>query len=231
MVNWAKSHNDNDIGILSDGTSFSVELAADAQADVKAAGLTFVKTITYSPTAIDLTTQLTEAKEAGIKTLFPTGFTGIPAMVSGIKQIGWSPTVIGWGGLYLYDVTASQLPPGAVDGCYQSYAPGQPTSTLLTPENVALLKAAQAKIGLNPETSGIIMAYNFLLVLKQAIETANSLNGTKLAAAVEQIKNLQLDIPGVQDSFSASDHTGWPDGALKECTLKQGPYDILYGAS
>jgi len=230
MVNWAKSHNDNDIGILSDGTSFSVELAADAQADVKAAGLTFIKTITYSPTAIDLTTQLTEAKEAGIKTLFPTGFTGIPAMVSGIKQIGWSPTIIGWGGLYDYDVTASQVPPGTVDGCYQSYAPGQPTSTLLTPENVALLKAAQAKIGLNPATSGIIMAYNFLLVIKQAIETANSLDGTKLAAAIEQIKNLQLDIPGVQDSFSAADHTGWPDGALKECTLKQGPYDILYGA-
>ena len=99
MVNWAKSHNDNDIGILSDGTSFSVELAADAQADVKAAGLTFVKTITYSPTAIDLTTQLTQAKQAGIKTLFPTGFTGITAMVAGIKQIGWSPTVVGWGGL------------------------------------------------------------------------------------------------------------------------------------
>ena len=39
MVNWAKSHGDNDIGILSDGTSFSVELAADAEADVKAAGL------------------------------------------------------------------------------------------------------------------------------------------------------------------------------------------------
>src|SRR5580693_8233506 len=58
MVNWAKSHNDNNIGILSDGTSFSVELAADAEADVKAAGLTFIKTITYSPTAIDLTTPL-----------------------------------------------------------------------------------------------------------------------------------------------------------------------------
>jgi hypothetical protein len=68
-------------------------------------------------------------------------------------------------------------------------------------------------------------------VIKQAIETANSLDGAKLAAAVEQIKNLQLDIPGVQDSFSSSDHTGWPNGALKECTLKQGPYDILYGAS
>jgi branched-chain amino acid transport system substrate-binding protein len=231
MVNWAKSHNDNDIGVISDGTSFSVELAADAEADAKAAGLTFIKTITYSPTAIDLTTQLTEAKQAGIKTLFPTGFTGIPAMVSGIKQIGWSPVIIGWGGLYDYAVTASQVPPGTVDGCDQSYAPGQPTSTLLTPENVALLKANEAKIGLNTQTGGIITAYNFLLVIKQAIETANSLDGAKLAAAVEQIKNLQLDIPGVQDSFSSSDHTGWPNGALKECTLKQGPYDILYGAS
>jgi hypothetical protein len=75
------------------------------------------------------------------------------------------------------------------------------------------------------------MAYNFLLVIKQAIITANSLDGAKLAAAIEQTKGLQLDIPGVQDSFSATDHTGWPDGALKECTLKQGPYDILYAAS
>src|SRR3984957_5359001 len=33
MVDWAKSHNDNNIGIISDGTSFSVELAADAGAD------------------------------------------------------------------------------------------------------------------------------------------------------------------------------------------------------
>jgi branched-chain amino acid transport system substrate-binding protein len=231
MINWAKSHNDNDIGIISDGTSFSVELAADAEADAKAAGLTFIKTITYSPTAIDLTTPLTQAREAGIKTLLPTGFTGIPAMVSGIKQIGWSPVIIGWGGLYDYDVTASQVPPGTVDGCDQSYAPGQPTSALLTPENVALLKATEAKIGLNPSTSGIIMEYNFLLVIKQAIIKANSLDGAKLAAAVEQIKNLPLDIPGVQDTFSATDHTGWPNGALKECTLKQGPYDILYAAS
>src|SRR6202050_308166 len=154
MVNWAKSHGDNNIGILSDGTSFSVELAADAEADVKAAGLTFVKTITYSPTAIDLTTPLTQAKEAGIKTLFPTGFTGITAMVQGIKQIGWSPTVVGWGGLNDFGVTESQLPPGAVDSCDISYASASSTSTILTPENTALLNASKAKIGLNSQTPG-----------------------------------------------------------------------------
>ena len=233
MVNWAKSHNDNDIGILSDGTSFSVELAADAEADTKAAGLTFIKTITYSPTAIDLTTQLTQAKQAGIKTLFPTGFTGITAMVAGIKQIGWSPTVIGWGGLNDFGVTASQLPPGAVDGCDISYTSPQSTSDLLTPVNTALLEASEAKIGLNPQTSGVVTGYFNLLAIKYAVETANSLDGTKLAAALSAASSVPTNVPGLNLDWTATPavHNGFPAASLKECNLKQGPYDILYAAS
>ena len=233
MVNWAKSHGDNNVGIISDGTSFSIELATDAEADTKAAGLKFIKTVTYSPTAIDLTTPLTELKEAGVQTLFPTGFTGVPAMVSGIKQLGWSPKVVGWGGLNDFGVTAAQLPPGAVDGCDISYAPGQPTSTLLTAQNVALLKATQAKIGLNPQTSGIVTSYFYLLAVKHAIETANSLDGTKTAAALTATSSLPTNVPGLNLDWTTtpSVHNGFPSSALKECTLKAGPYDILYAAS
>ena len=233
MVNWAKSHNDNNIGILSDGTSFSVELAADAEADAKAAGLTFVKTITYSPTAIDLTTPLTEAKQAGIQTLFPTGFTGVPAMVSGLKQIGWAPKIVGWGGLNDFGVTAAQVPPGTVDGCDISYAAGQPTSTLLTAENTDLLNQAKAKLGLNPITSGVVIGYFYLLAIKHAIETANSLDGTKLAAALSATSSLATNVPGLALNWTQTPavHSGYPSSGLKECTLKQGPYDILYAAS
>jgi branched-chain amino acid transport system substrate-binding protein len=233
MVNWAKSHGDNNIGILSDGTSFSVELAADAQADVKAAGLTFVKTVTYSPTAIDLTTPLTQAKQAGIQTLFPTGFTGLPAMISGLKQIGWAPKIVGWGGLNDFGITAAQVPAGTVDGCVLSYAPGQPTSALLTPENTELLKESKAKIGLNPETSGILTGYMYLLTVKHAIETANSLDGMKLAAALSATSSLPTEVPGLALDWTTtpSVHNGFPSSGLKECDLKQGPYDILYGAS
>ncbi len=233
MVNWAKAHGDNDIGILSDGTSFSVELAADAEADVKAAGLTFVKTITYSPTAIDLTTPLTEAKEAGIQTLFPTGFTGIPAMVSGFKEIGWAPKIVGWGGLNDFGITASQVPAGTVDGCDISYTQGQPTSSLLTPVNIALLTASKAKIGLNPQTSGVLTGYFNLLAIKWAIEKANSLDGTKLAAALSSASSVPTNIPGLNLNWTATSqvHNGFPSSALKECELKQGPYDILYAAS
>jgi ABC-type branched-subunit amino acid transport system substrate-binding protein len=233
MVNWAKSHGDNDIGILSDGTSFSDELAADAQADAKAAGLRFIKTITYSPTAIDLTTPLTQARDAGIQTLFPTGFTGVPAMVSGLKQIGWSPKVVGWGGLNDYGVTAAQVPPGTVDGCAVSYTPGEPTSKLLTPQNTALLESLKAKIGVNPQTSGILAGYFNLLAIKHAVETANSLEGSKLAAALSATSSLPTNVPGITLNWTAnpSVHNGFPSSGLKECTLKQGPYDILYAAS
>jgi branched-chain amino acid transport system substrate-binding protein len=233
MVNWAKSHGDNDIGILSDGTSFSVELAADAEADAKAAGLTFIKTITYSPTAIDLTTPLTQAKQAGIQTLFPTGFTGVPAMVSGLKQIGWSPKIVGWGGLNDFGVTAAQVPPGTVDGCDISYTEGQPTSTLLTPTNTALLEASKAKIGLNPVTSGVVVGYFYLLAIQHAIETANSLDGTKLAAALSATSNLGTNVPDLALDWTVTPtvHNGFPSASLKECQLKQGPYDILYAAS
>src|SRR3984885_9904651 len=233
MVNWAKSHGDNNIGILSDGTSFSVELATDAEADVKAAGLTFVKTVTYSPTAIDLTTPLTQAKQAGIQTLFPTGFTGVPAMVSGLKQIGWAPKIVGWGGLNDFGVTAAQVPAGTVDGCVLSYAPGQPTSTLLTPENTALLEASKAKIGLNPQTSGVLTGYFNLLAIKWAIEKANSLDGTKLAAVLGGASSVGTNISGLNLNWTATPkvHNGFPSADLKECDLKQGPYDILYAAS
>jgi len=230
MVNYAKAKGYNNVGILSDGTSFSVELAADAEADAKAAGLNFIKTIDYSPTAIDLTTQVTEAREAGIQTLFPTGFTGVLAMVTAIKQIGWSPHIVGWGGLAIYGVTASEVPAGTVDGCYYWYTPGQPTSHLLTPTMTALLTQSQAKVGLNSQTSGIIITYVGLQIVQHAIETANSLDGQKLANVIAATTNLPTIDPDVNERFSPGVHVGFPLSDLKECTLQNGPFDIRYTA-
>jgi ABC-type branched-subunit amino acid transport system substrate-binding protein len=154
-------------------------------------------------------------------------------MVQGIKQIGWSPTVVGWGGLNDFGVTESQLPPGAVDSCDISYASASSTSTILTPENTALLNASKAKIGLNSQTSGVLTGYFNLLAIKWAIEKANSLDGTKLAAVLSSASSIPTNVAGINLNWTAtpSVHIGFPAASLKECTLKQGPYDILYAAS
>jgi ABC-type branched-subunit amino acid transport system substrate-binding protein len=231
MVAWAKSHGDNDLGAFSDGTPFAVALTADVEADAKADGLTWIKTITYPPTSLDLTTQLTEAEEAGIKTLLPTGFLDVPTMVSGFKNIGWSPAIIDWGGLNDFGVTESQVPPGTVDGCEVFYPANGNTAGLLSAGNVALLTAMKAKIGLNPATGGILLRYPGMLMIKKAIIDADSLNGAKLTATLDTFQDVPTNIPGLTETFTPTQNDGMNNAGITECTLKQGPYDILYAAS
>jgi ABC-type branched-subunit amino acid transport system substrate-binding protein len=232
MVNWAKSHGYNNIGILTDGSSFGSELTADALADIKAAGLHLVKVVTYSPTSIVLTTPVEQLRQAGAQTVFPDGFTDVLQIVQAIKQVGWNPHLVGWGNLAVFGVTAAQVPPGTVDSCDYRYTPGQPTSTLLTPMITGMLKAEAAKIGINTQTYGVIGQYIEFQALAHAIETADSLSGPKMAAALDATSNLPTVVPGLNLTFTAtpSVHNGYPLSYFTECTMQTGPYDLRYAA-
>jgi ABC-type branched-subunit amino acid transport system substrate-binding protein len=233
MVNWAKSHGYNNIGILTDGSSFGNELTADALADIKADGLHLVKVVTYSPTSIVLTTPVEQLRQAGVQTVFPDGFTDVLQIVQAIKQVGWSPHLVGWGNLSVFGVTAAQVPPGTVDSCDYRYTTGQPTSTLLTPTVLGMLKAEAAKIGINTQTFGVIGEYIQFQALAHAIETAGSLNGPKMAAALDNTSNLPTVVPGLSLTFTATPavHNGYPLSYFTECTMQTGPYDLRYAAS
>jgi ABC-type branched-subunit amino acid transport system substrate-binding protein len=233
MVNWAKSHGYNNVGILNDGSSFGNELTADTLADIKADGLHLVKVVTYSPTSVVLTTPVEQLRQAGAQTVFPTGFTDVLQIVQAIKQVGWSPHLVGWGNLAVFGVTQSQVPAGTVDSCDYRYTTGQPTSTLLTPAILGMLKAEAAKIGINTQTYGVIGLYIEYQALAHAIETANSLSGPKMAAALASTSSLPTVVPGLSLNFTAnpSVHNGYPLSYFTECTMQTGPYDIRYAAS
>src|SRR3984885_5993455 len=96
---------------------------------------------------------------------------------------------------------------------------------LLTPLNTALLQASKAKIGLNPQTSGVLTGYFNLVAIKWAIEKANTLDGTKLAAALGGASSIPTNIAGLNLNWTStpSGHNGFPSTDLKECDLKQGP--------
>jgi len=233
MVNWAKSHGYNNVGILTDGSSFGNELTADTLAQMKTDGLHLVKIVTYSPTSVVLTTPVEQLRQAGAQTVFPTGFTDVLQIVQAIKQVGWSPHLVGWGNLAVFGVTAAQVPPGTVDSCDYRYTPGQPTSTLLTPTITGMLQAEAAKIGINTQTFGVIGEYIQFQALAHAIEVAGSLNGPKMAAALDNTSSLPTVVPGLNLDFTAtpSVHNGYPLSYFTECTMQTGPYDIRYAAS
>jgi ABC-type branched-subunit amino acid transport system substrate-binding protein len=229
MVNWAKAHGDNDIAILTDGLSLSQEVVDYSVKDIQAAGLHLVKTISYSSTAVDMTTQLTEAKQAGAKTLLLAGYTGINYLASGVKQLGWAPVLLGWHTLAYYGLTDKTTPPGTVDGCNVHFTKGQPQSELLTPAVVALLKAyIKSQNGVvSANTPGVLTYYSALLMAQHAVEGANSLDGLKMAAVLNHTTNLPTIVPGLSLSFSPTNHAGFPNSYYAMCPLVPGPYDIL----
>ena len=233
MVNWAKSHGYDKIGILTDGSSFGSELTQDVVGDIKADGLHLVKIVTYSPTSVVLTTPVEQLRQAGVQTVFPDGFTDVLQIVQAIKQVGWNPHLVGWGNLAVFGVTAAQVPPGTVDSCDYRYTPGKPTSTLLTPMITGMLKAEAAKIGINTQTYGVIGQYIEFQAVAHAIETAGSLSGPKMAAALDSTSDLPTVVPGLSLTFTAtpSVHNGYPLSYFTECTMQTGPYDLRYAAS
>jgi branched-chain amino acid transport system substrate-binding protein len=230
VLNYAKAKGYNDIGLLGDGSSFSQGLATSMQASIQSHGLKLIKQVNFAPTAVDVTTQLTQLKEAGVQTVIITNVAGSNVILSSLKQMGWAPHLLSWGILNQAGTTASQLPyPGIADGCTVYYSAPGAESSVLTPDVKTILNSSVAAQGLQPTTSLSLIYYSDLLILKAAIEKAGSLAGDKLTSAIESVGTIPSAIPGVTFSFSSTQHGGFPTSAMAMCSLeKRGPYDILY---
>lgn len=219
----------NDVGILNDGTDFGNDITPYLQKDLQTDGLTVSKTVNYSPTAVDLTAPLEQLKTAGAKTVTPASASGITALVSGMKQLGYPSQTLSWGAYLDYFIPASSLPPGTVDGCtWYLPASSAPSSTTgETPDASALLGLAAAQLkGASP--FGVIQSYIELQMVKAAVEKAGSLDSQKLISATESLQNVPTVWAGINETFSASDHTGYPDGKYGMCSLTLGPNDVEY---
>jgi branched-chain amino acid transport system substrate-binding protein len=233
VLSYAKAKGYNDIGLLGDGTSFSQTLDAAYQTAIQADGLKLIKNVNFSPTAVDVTTQLTQLKEAGVKTVLITNVAGSNVILSSLKEMGWTPPLLSWGILNQVGTVASDLPYANIaDGCTVYYSAPGAESSLLTPAVKKILNGSIAAEGLKPSTSISLTYYSNLTILQAAIEKAKSINGAKLIAAIDSIGTFSSAIPGVTYHFTASQHGGFPTSAMAMCSLaKQGPDDILYKLS
>jgi hypothetical protein len=82
------------------------------------------------------------------------------------------------------------------------------------------------------QTYGVIGEYIEFQALAHAIETAGSLSGPKMAAALDNTSNLPTVVPGLTLTWTAtpSVHNGYPLSYFTECTMQTGPYDLRYAA-
>ena len=228
VVNQIKAQGWDNIAILGDGTPSP--LGPSFEADLGAAGLTVTKSITYSPSAVDLTPVLAEARQSGADVVAVEGITAITALTQSLKTMGWQPYVISWGAFLAYAIPKADLPPGTFDGCtdYLSAEKAPNGVEGISPTTLDVLQSAETTLGAgNPAVAYSEVGYSRLLVVKAAVEKAGSLDSNKLLAAMSDL-TVQSAWPNSTLHFTAERHSGFPDGQFSFCDLAVGPHGVRY---
>jgi branched-chain amino acid transport system substrate-binding protein len=225
---FAKSHSFDDIGQLGDGTPFAASLEQNFSTQAKAVGLTITKTVDYPTTATTMTTQLSQLKEAGAKTLGLWCEIGCGEVYDSLRQIGWSPNILTTEVLYYAGYTSvKELGAKTFADCPISVAAGaQPNATLAD----IITTVAKQLGGQNVTDQGIPLNADSWLILKAAIEKANSTDGPAIKAAIESITDQSFSDPDVKYTFSAAHHAGFDAADPKSITMcgfgALGPLDL-----
>lgn len=229
LVAFAKAKGVTKLGVVSDGSTFASTLASVLVPDAKAAGLPIVKAVTISPTAVDVNTQMTQLKSAGVNGIALLAEAGLGTVYDSLRSIGWTPPIVTTAAAYVVGYSAlGPLATTTFSNCGVALRHGQALNSSLT----SVMKAVTAKTGVQPNDTSAIYDNDGLLILKYAIQKAKSLSGPAIAQAIESIHDQSFTSPLFAYSFSASNHGGWPAAQVHVCDMAPlGPYGIPYIAS
>jgi branched-chain amino acid transport system substrate-binding protein len=222
----------NKVVILSDSTAEAENWVSEYEAYAKEAGFSIAGNFVFSPTAVDVTTQVEQAKNTGADLLMLLSDAALPAVYSAMGSIGWVPahtlvsyfaTVSGW-----QQLSSSPIKSTAY---YQCSSPSLPSTTADFAPSVhdALQTIINASGGQFPGDSGNILPYEIALIAKDAIEHAG-VSGPALKAYLETYKNKAFLPSGDVFTWTPTNHLGntgtlWLCNAGVTGTLDASVYD------
>ncbi len=216
-ANFLKAKGMTKVALLQDDTPFAAQLVPDFTSAAKADGIQIVGTATYPATAVDVSTEVARLQATGAKTLVLIAQVGVATVYAALNSAGWSPTIMGTAVNYFEGYSSlGQFATKSYANCQVGLAPG----TNLDPQLGSIVKLVEAKTGSQLGYASTILNVNDgLLILKYAIDKTHSLNGPKIAAAVETIRNQGFTSPQYPYTFTVSDHAGWPASGIHVCQL------------
>lgn len=212
-IAYIKAHGLNDLGVIDDGTPVADQYSQETVQLAEAAGLHVSESITYSPTAVDLTPQLTQLKDSGAKVVIENGFSSPNNVFDAMSQIGWKPPVLGVGVSVASTASTAFLGADALFPCnyYYTSASGQPNAL------AEQLLAKVAKLLPPIEVSGVLGWYDILQTFKIGIQKADSTNYKAVADALESGVAVPSIWTGITYRYTATNHEGFAAGAMKVC--------------
>src|SRR4029450_12858292 len=80
--------------MISDTTPASSAFAGHLKENLAAHDIEIVKEVSFDPTAVDLTTEVQQLKEAGTDTLVAANIIGFGPLYNALRAVDWKPTIV-----------------------------------------------------------------------------------------------------------------------------------------
>jgi branched-chain amino acid transport system substrate-binding protein len=215
------------VAILNDTTPISKDWVDEYKAYAKEAGITVAGTYTFPQTAVDVTTQVEQAKATGVNTLILLADAGLPQVYSALQSVGWSPTIIGSYFIFV-EGWANLLKLPLANTTYYPCVAALPSPTATySPTFTNALQSILAAVGsMSPNDQQYLTTYDTALMEKAAIEHVG-VNGPALKAYLEKFNNASFTSPVLEYTFTATNHEG-QSAPIDICRAGQplGPMDV-----
>ncbi|XAH23166.1 ABC transporter substrate-binding protein [Xylophilus sp. GW821-FHT01B05] len=200
----AKSSKGQKIAILADSTGYGQGGIKDATDILALHGIKPVAVEKYGPKDTDITSQLAKIKAAGADTVIVYGIAdGTAQVLRSMEKINYMPTTLGtWGNL------SSLLPKMAGTKLAEHLILAAST----TEDTNAKTKALGERVRKNFPTLTTFpcaaQSYDSVMLIAAAMKLANSTDGEKVAAALENVTGVEGVIKTYNKPFSKASHEG-----------------------
>jgi branched-chain amino acid transport system substrate-binding protein len=195
------------VAILADSTNYGQLGRADLEKALEAKGIKPVATEKFNIKDVDMTPQLLKAKEAGAEAILTYGIgPELAQIANGMTKLGWKVPMIGSWTLSMANYIDNAGPGGEGARMPQTFIQ-EPTTPKRQSFIVNYLKTFNPKNSRIDSPVSAAQGYDSIYLLAAAIQQANSTEGPKIKAALEDLKTPVVGVVTTYNKpFSAKDH-------------------------
>jgi branched-chain amino acid transport system substrate-binding protein len=195
------------VAILADSTNYGQLGRADLEKALSAKGLKPVAVEKFNIKDVDMTAQLLKAKEAGAEAILTYGIgPELAQIANGMTKLGWKVPMIGSWTLSMANYIDNAGPGGEGARMPQTFIQ-EPTTPKRQSFIISYLKTFSPKNQRIDSPVSAAQGYDSIYLLAAAIKQANSTDGPKIKAALEDLKTpVEGVVTTYNKPFSAKDH-------------------------
>ena len=195
------------VAILADSTNYGQLGRADLEKALEAKGIKPVAVEKFNIKDVDMTAQLLKAKEAGAEAVLTYGIgPELAQIANGMTKLGWKVPMVGSWTLSMANYIDNAGPGGEGARMPQTFIQ-EPTTPKRQSFIINYLKTFNPKNARIDSPVSAAQGYDSVYLLAAAIKQANSTEGPKIKAALEDLK---APVEGVVTTynkpFTANDH-------------------------